>query len=149
MSCIFCLKSLLEGIPENFTRWKGFVVCAECVYCLGDELEETRQRIKELRFGGRDRDTWVVLKLSPQNSDVFVVVPNRQYIRTKIELEKPEFIDSDASKFYFEEHSCPTNWLNVCAIMVNGDQDPHGLFQFVKEIYADDVAEPVDAFNET
>lgn len=34
-------------------------------------------------------------------------------------------------RFYYEENSCPTNFIPVEAIVVDGDDDRHGLFTFV------------------
>jgi hypothetical protein len=37
--------------------------------------------------------------------------------------------------YFFEEHSCPTNWLRECvAVIQNGDCDPHGFLDFVRAV---------------
>jgi hypothetical protein len=41
-----------------------------------------------------------------------------------------EFFDHE--KYFYEEHTCPTNWLREVEQMTcEGDHDPHGLFRFV------------------
>lgn len=34
-------------------------------------------------------------------------------------------------KYYFEEHTCPTNVVPVECIIDGNDHDPHGIFEFV------------------
>ena len=35
--------------------------------------------------------------------------------------------------FFFEENSCPTNWIKRCvAVISDGDTDPHGFLEFVR-----------------
>jgi hypothetical protein len=48
------------------------------------------------------------------------------------------FVDGDGNRgtddnkrFFYEEHSCPTNYIGVEVISVDGDSDPHGLFKYV------------------
>lgn len=37
--------------------------------------------------------------------------------------------------FFYEEHSCPTNWLRQCASVIeDGDNDPHGFLKFVRSV---------------
>lgn len=40
---------------------------------------------------------------------------------------------ADHSRYFYEEHTCPTNiFLNVAAVVTDdGDDDPHGLFRWV------------------
>lgn len=38
-------------------------------------------------------------------------------------------------QYFFEEHSCPTNWLRECvAVIQDGDCDPHGFLDFVRAV---------------
>lgn len=40
--------------------------------------------------------------------------------------------DHAGTQYYYEEHSCPTNWLDhIEMISIDGDQDPHGLIEYV------------------
>lgn len=41
--------------------------------------------------------------------------------------------EPEKDQFYFEEHSCPTNWLRdiVEVYDKNGDSDPHGFMKYV------------------
>ncbi len=38
----------------------------------------------------------------------------------------------DSQRYYYEEHTCPSNFLGVEKVMDDsGDEDPHGIFAFV------------------
>lgn len=38
----------------------------------------------------------------------------------------------DHQKYFYEEHTCPTNWVSeIEEIVFEGDHDPHGLFELV------------------
>ncbi len=38
----------------------------------------------------------------------------------------------DNARYYFNEHTCPTNYMrDVAEIICEGDSDPHGVFEFV------------------
>jgi ribosomal protein L37AE/L43A len=45
-------------------------------------------------------------------------------------------------RFYYDEHTCPTNYLsNVIEIREGDIDDPHGVFRFVRELSADEQRE--------
>jgi len=69
----------------------------------------------------------VLLVLPPQDKPLYVVVEGMDFVK------KGEAMDLDKSYFY-NEHSCPTNWLKADRIYFDGDADPHGLFRFVRAI---------------
>lgn len=50
--------------------------------------------------------------------------------------------EQHAKQFYYEEHSCPTNWLEPEVMAIGGDLDPHGAIQYVRHI--DDASLPPD-----
>lgn len=46
--------------------------------------------------------------------------------------EDPEKVN-EHHRYFYEEHTCPTNWLRDCVMVaVEGDTDPHGLWRFVR-----------------
>jgi hypothetical protein len=49
--------------------------------------------------------------------------------------------DPDRKRNFYEEHTCPTNYIGAEMIVIDGDLDPHGLFKFVGTI---DVPEGYD-----
>ncbi len=66
-----------------------------------------------------------LLQFSGKDGPVFFVMVHDRY-------------DSDADnqesqRFLFEEHSCPTNWLHECVMVIKDcDTDPHGFLSFVR-----------------
>jgi len=47
--------------------------------------------------------------------------------------DNEDFIDHQ--KYFYEEHTCPTNWTSeIVEITFDGDNDPHGLFEFISAI---------------
>lgn len=57
-------------------------------------------------------------------------------------LEKPNTLhetDIDElqrqQRYYYNEHTCPSNYLGGATVLEGTDDDPHGIFQFVEAIY--------------
>ncbi len=72
-----------------------------------------------------------LLKLEGKEGPVFFVMDHNRY------WDGPESDEENQShqRYFFEEHSCPTNWLNECvAVIENGDADPHGFLSFVRAV---------------
>jgi hypothetical protein len=40
---------------------------------------------------------------------------------------------------FYEEHTCPTNFIRIEAIVHNGDHDPHGVFEYVDTVWMTDA----------
>lgn len=84
---------------------------------------------------GRRITTYDVLVLRPQEKPVYFVVEGMRF-----EGERWQNADEDESaskQFFYEEHSCPTNWLEPEMVYFDGDTDPHGLIEFVATRDAD------------
>ncbi len=45
-------------------------------------------------------------------------------------------LDLENKKYFYEEHTCPTNYLKVDMVvdLNDGDKDPHGIFEFITTI---------------
>ena len=75
--------------------------------------------------------TAVLLKSKPQKGNIFLVVKGTSFNDTE-----------DDYKYLYEEHHCPTNILqDVKELIVDGNIDKHGLFEYVGKIeeYSADV----------
>lgn len=72
--------------------------------------------------------SYALLKLEGAAKPLFFVMEER--------YGKPDEDDYQGHRRYFyEEHSCPTNWLGHCvAIIEAGDRDPHGFLSFVRSV---------------
>lgn len=68
----------------------------------------------------------VTMVLPPQTKPITFVVDTHGF-----DYDDGEAIDHGCSYFY-NEHTCPTNWLReVDEILIDGKEDPHGLFEWV------------------
>lgn len=73
----------------------------------------------------KSEEVYDLLVLSPQDKPVYLIVSTEDYGRK----------ERDQS-FYYNEHTCPTNWIkDVVGIVIGNDPDPHGLFEFVGRTY--------------
>jgi hypothetical protein len=89
--------------------------------------EEFSRSLALLRFEGKD-------------GPVFFVMDHGRYhpFGTPDTDEK----NQHHQRYFFEEHSCPTNWLKECVMVIkDGDCDPHGFLSFVRAV---DVPEDFD-----
>lgn len=70
-----------------------------------------------------------LMMIPPQKEPVYFVIGNSTYSRD--EDGTPD-LDRD---YYYNEHSCPTNWMeNITAIIIGDDGDPHGLIEHVRSM---------------
>jgi hypothetical protein len=47
-------------------------------------------------------------------------------------------------KYFYEQHTCPTNFIRIPLIAVDGDVDPHGIFEFVEAVWMMDEYDSAD-----
>jgi hypothetical protein len=79
--------------------------------------------------------------------DLLVIPPQQTSIYFIIDSSRNDPSDSaDHGKtYYYDEHTCPTNWLqSVEEVISDGDDDPHGLGQFVRSVDATGLGESPD-----
>lgn len=84
---------------------------------------------------GRDAFTPSValLKFDGKDGSVFFVMKHDRY-RSNGSVET-DADNQEHQRYFFEEHSCPTNWLRECiAVIEAGDTDPHGFLDFVRAV---------------
>lgn len=161
---------------NQFTKQKTFIVCPTCGeatngidhlflpennvtfpfksgwYCNNDkcghhfefEIGADKQVswVKKLEDKSPIRTVYDLLVLPPQKNPVYLVLKTKDYGSSRSE---EEFRDRH---YFYEEHTCPTNWTEkIESIISEGDDDPHGLFQFVLRQTKEEV-EAVDAVDE-
>lgn len=73
-----------------------------------------------------------LLKFEGRDGTVFFVFDHNRYKDGTVESDEE---NQSHQRYFFEEHSCPTNWLNECvAVIEDGDCDPHGFLKFVRAV---------------
>jgi hypothetical protein len=83
---------------------------------------------------GKKHPQWVILELPPQSEPVRFKVRGQRFSST---------IDEDRVRYFYEEHTCPTNWLrDVDEVSIGGSDDPHGLWRLVSVYDAEAVPSP-------
>jgi len=88
------------------------------------------------RHTERKVDTLVLLKHHRDESALFIVVDG---MLLQKEGEPLDLGEANGHKAYFyDDHTCPKNYLGVHAVIEGDDQDPHGVFQFVAQILRPD-----------
>lgn len=76
------------------------------------------------------RKTLVLLKIEAKAGPIYFVVEGLQ----SWPLEDGQTL-ADACEYFYEEHTCPTNFIDVPLISFGGDHDPHGVFEVVDAIW--------------
>lgn len=104
-----------------------------CDSC-GEEIQFIREGLTEFRVAptGKKRKAPITVTLRSDTVPPIEVKVNTWKYPPLYgeEWTQEEFLDHE--RFFFEEHTCPTNWLrDVEEITFEGDHDPHGLFKFV------------------
>jgi hypothetical protein len=121
----------LPFVSEGYGGWK----CHECRMPIGVRVtapgkvetwkvdrvpQEFSRAMALLRFDGKD-------------GPVFFVMDHDRYSEKGAWAPDDEFQSSQ--RYFFEEHSCPTNWLRDCVMVIEGgDCDPHGFLSFVRAV---------------
>jgi len=76
-------------------------------------------------------ETLSLLKLYDSDGDpVYFVVSG-----SAIDDSRNRGNDPLDESYYFDEHSCPTNYVNCEAIMQKHNPDPHGVFDYVRSVW--------------
>lgn len=107
---------------ENKTSSWGPWYCDECGGAYKGEVRDKEVFIEPI-YGDRKNKCLVFLK----NANVLLVVEGMYF--------NGDF-DPENKRYFYEEHTCPTNYLGVEMVvdLNDGDTDPHGIFEFVGAI---------------
>lgn len=80
---------------------------------------------------GRKVTTTDLLVLKPQEKPVYFIVEGMRFEGEDSNSDRSE---DDHKQFFYESHSCPTNWFKPEMVYFDGDSDPHGLIEYVATI---------------
>jgi hypothetical protein len=111
------------GVTKDYPkRQAGPWYCDECGQ--GWKLTYDADSVDVEPVKGKKVDQWVILELPPQTEPIRFKVK-----AMRIDRE----LDESADQYFYEEHTCPTNWLRrVEEVSIGEDDDPHGLFKHVR-----------------
>lgn len=101
--------------------------CGDCGQKWKYEINRDLQTVVSLEKDGEPFLIHILLKQVNTTEPVFIVIKcaHRDASEDLQELD-------DHLVYYYEEHTCPTNFLGVELIVRNGDADPHGIFEYVR-----------------
>lgn len=124
--CPFCGDqssfSITHLLGENTTFGPWY--CDKCGHSIRGEVKSGSVEIEkrtEVKINTLD-----LLCIPPHEKPVYFVVAG-----SKISPRDSGDEELGHTKFFYEEHTCPTNWLGeVLEVVDRGDRDPHGLFKY-------------------
>lgn len=123
--------------PVAFGPW----YCERCHWgIIGRAIDELTVEVE--RHTDRCIPTRVTLE-GPQPADgsapLRIVVEGRLFV----EGDRTPVIDDEQreqDRYFYEEHTCPKNFLHVLEVQQGDDRDPHGVFRYVStELATDEV----------
>lgn len=96
-------------------------------------------QVEKTKREGKKKDCWVILEIPPQSQPIRLKVRG-MYFGASINQE-----ELDYKRYFYEEHTCPTNYFrSVAEITIGDDSDPHGLANLIA-VYDVDASEEADA----
>jgi hypothetical protein len=122
----------LRTSPEYPSRTAGPWYCDECGQ--GWRLTYSSNAIDVEPYGGdpsgggdgKARRQIVTLELPPQDVAVRFKVLGKRFT--------PQ-IDEGSVRYFYEEHTCPANWMGeVEEVEIGDDKDPHGLWRVISVV---------------
>lgn len=138
----FECEHILSGELRKFGPWH----CDKCGHSITGQM--TTDGLEIEKSAERMIDTADLLVLRPQDKPVYFIVKGMRFEGVQWPRDE-ERDENDSNQFFYEEHSCPTNWFRPTTVYVGGDDDPHGLIEFVATrdwatFPADEVVSPND-----
>ncbi|WP_435018516.1 hypothetical protein TA3x_000490 [Tundrisphaera sp. TA3] len=110
-------------IPYNFGPWH----CDDCGAVFTGRINSPNDIELEVDDSQRDIPVFDVLVMPPQQHPLYLIVKAMAYGG-----------DVKSKQFLYEEHTCPINWTrDILKLVIEGDNDPHGLFEYIKTVNAD------------
>jgi hypothetical protein len=103
---------------ETTYQW----VCDNCGIQMNLRFFDGGQQVEQTPTGKRCERTLALLRMRDNPGFMFIL--------------KGCAWDGDLSgnKYYYEDHTCPSNSMRACEeVIAGGDADPHGIFEIVEE----------------
>lgn len=123
------LEALVSSLQS--AGYTDFDVVVESCVRRGQTLTKPQARITfygDLVGDGKPMDL-VLLKVDPDELPLYFVIAARHY------QSDDQDQGYDHNSYFYDEHTCPTNWTDdIVAVVANGDDDPHGFAKFVRRI---------------
>lgn len=116
---------LLDGRATSFGPWS----CASCGRTFSGNVAKDGTITLEERSGVM-QEGLVLLSVSlTEGSPLYFVVRDRHFF--PLEEGETEEDRWEKKRYFYEEHTCPTNFIPVAEVMTPTDSDPHGVFKLI------------------
>ena len=118
----FSITHLL-GEDTTFGPW----FCDQCGHSIRGQVQSGS--VEVTKHTEVKTDTLDLLCIPPHDKPIYFAVDGFKTSSPKV-LESADEV-SEHTRYYYEEHTCPTNWLGrVLEILADGEIDPHGLAEY-------------------
>jgi hypothetical protein len=136
--CPWCngkTKSSIDHLYDEVIKW-GPWYCDLCLHPYEGEVNGGKDlSIRKCLMMRPLFRTLSLLKICANEGDIYFVMEINSGYQDINQSPKTLAEIQDYNKYYFEEHSCPTNWIGDCvAIIQDSDTDPHGIMEFIKTV---------------
>lgn len=128
--------SLVDSHRNGSFKWGCDVCSTDWNIVIGDSLSDVTLSVNaKPTMGAKTIHGYTLLKYRGGGRPQFIVVDGMDHYR-----EGEDEMDRRHNReYYYNEHTCPTNFLNVEHITFNGDYDPHGIYAFVRFVSNEDI----------
>lgn len=117
---------LFAIIPSTFGHWS----CNECGKSFSGTVSSPGKVILKRENKPPYGRAMALLRFDGKGGPVFFVMDRKYHTAGEPDAEL-----QSSDNFFFEEYSCPTNWLSDCvAVIEQGDADPHGFLMHVRSV---------------
>lgn len=124
---------------SSFAHGWGPWSCSECGGKFRGKVNSPTDVEIEPIVGERWVKTFDLLVIPPQEAPVYFIVEGGR--------RDPSDTEDHGKTYLYGEHTCPTNWLqSVEEIVFEGDDDPHGIADFVRSVDASAAGDDPDWF---
>lgn len=133
------VSHLFDVIKKQSSTKDYYAACWDCHKCHAnfdiriygpDRVEFSQIPSKEDPFV----PALVLLKSDHEVNPIYAFVETRSMLKSVMESQQPKAneFESGHLEYYYDQHTCPTNWFrDVTKLIQGGDDDPHGCFTFV------------------
>ncbi|CAH2399192.1 hypothetical protein [Mesorhizobium ventifaucium] len=139
ISCLHCdvgKKRVDHLFDDTMPREAGPWQCDDCggKYKVS-VLSSTDVEVEPFDDGKKFVKSYDLLVILPQEKPIYFIVEGGYH--------SPHEFEDKGKAYFYGEHTCPTNWLqSVEAIVSEGDDDPHGIAEFVRTVDVSGVEHP-------
>lgn len=115
--------------------------CGECSHRFNFVVKDDVFTMEKI-----EQNHWRSLVLLQSEVDPKLYIVTKGFTRLMKDGVRPPYEETaEHNRYYYEEHTCPTNFMSVERIIYNGDYDPHGIFKYVRHVDID-VAEKMTGY---